>query len=116
MDYSLSLHSNQSQAWVLVTGATGLLGSAVLKELLGRGQRVLCIVRASTPWQARCRLAHGLSVWGAAADSNYESGQLAAIRGDISQPRLGLSESTVRRLGGRVKSVVHAAGSTALTK
>ena len=41
--------NHDSKPWVLLTGATGLLGSAILHELLVRGHRVLCVVRAVTP-------------------------------------------------------------------
>lgn len=103
------------KSWVLLTGATGLLGSAVLKELLARGCHVLGVVRASAPGEARRRVAAALEGWGCAADGFLESGQLAVIRGDLHRPQLGLTTTVVRRLGEMAGSIVHAAGSTAFS-
>lgn len=112
--YSQSSH-HDSKPWVLLTGATGLLGSAILHELLVRGRRVLCVVRADTPSAARRNLASALPSWGTSAEASLECGQLAAIRGDICRPQLGFSPALTQRLCGMVGSVVHAAGSTAFS-
>ncbi|MBI4718438.1 MAG: SDR family oxidoreductase [Planctomycetes bacterium] len=106
---------DDSRPWVFLTGATGLLGSAVLHELLARSYRVLSIVRAKTPTEARGRLASALAVWGCVADTFLERGQLIAIRGDLRLTGLGLPGPVVDQLGGMVSSVVHAAGSTAFS-
>lgn len=98
-----------------MTGATGLLGSAILKELLDRRQRVLCLVRATDPADGRQRLAKALDVWGGDAESCFERGLLTAIRGDLLAPGLGLSARSVRRLGEMVGCVIHVAGSTAFS-
>jgi len=112
--YVQSSHLN-SEPWVLLTGATGLLGSAILRELLVRGHRVLCVVRAVTPGAARRNLASALAAWGTSAESSLECGQLAAIRGDLCRHQLGFSPALTQRLCGMVGSVVHAAGSTAFS-
>lgn len=52
---------------VFVTGATGLLGSAVLEALLARGAEPVCLVRDEVPWSravregwlARCAVVRG---------------------------------------------------------
>lgn len=110
---SLPSRNDNSKEWVLLTGASGLLGSAMLTELLTRGHRVLCVVRATTPSKARQRLESALKPWGLAANHYFETGHLAAIRGDILLPSLGFDAAGIRRFGDMVRSVVHAAGSTA---
>lgn len=102
----------ESKQWVLLTGATGLLGSAILKELLDAGRHVLCLVRAATPAEGRQRVKTALNLWGGAAELFFERGQLAVVRGNLLLPGLGLSPSTSQRLGEVVSSVVHTAGST----
>lgn len=54
---------------VLVTGATGLLGSALVSELVGRGADVTCLVR---DWVSSSRLV----LSGTAAKTNVVSGDL----------------------------------------
>ena len=101
-----------NEPWVLLTGATGFVGQGLLTELLDRGRRVLCLVRAATPAEARGRLTDALRPWGRDAQREMESGRLAVLRGDLCRPSLGIGEGTRAGLRGRVESVVHAAGST----
>ncbi len=73
---------------VLLTGASGLVGQALLPQL--RGREVIC-------------LTHRTPVSGPGAVS---------VRGDLTQPRLGLSHAEYRSLAGRVEAVVHCAAVT----
>jgi nucleoside-diphosphate-sugar epimerase len=72
---------------LLVTGATGVLGSALL-PLLGAWDVVALTHRAEL----------------------RSSG--AAVRGDLTRPRLGLDDATYRELAARTTTVVHAAAVT----
>jgi nucleoside-diphosphate-sugar epimerase len=98
--------------WVLVTGATGFVGAALVYELLSRGHRVLCLVRAATPASARERMMEALRGWTSDAERLLETGRLAVPRGDVHISDAGLSEALCRSLRGRIKSLVHAAGHT----
>jgi acyl-CoA synthetase (AMP-forming)/AMP-acid ligase II/dTDP-4-dehydrorhamnose reductase len=69
---------------VLVTGGTGFVGQAIVRELERRGRRVLALARgAQGP---------------------------GAIVGDVSSPRLGLDEARFHALVRELDVVVHAAG------
>ena len=57
-----------SSAPVLVTGASGFVGSAVARALLGRGERVRCLVRASSP------------------RTNFAGLDVALVEGDLRDP------------------------------
>jgi nucleoside-diphosphate-sugar epimerase len=72
---------------LLVTGATGVLGSALL-PLLHRHDVVALTHRAQL------------------------DGGVATVRGDLTRPRLGLDEQTYRRLADRTTTIVHAAAVT----
>lgn len=100
------------EPWVLLTGATGFVGEGILRELIERGRRVLCLVRAATPDRARRRVAEALR--GARCDTEalMESGRLALLRGDLHRPGAGLDDGLIAALRHKVTSVVHAAGST----
>ena len=63
---------------VLLTGATGLLGGALLDPLLSRGYVVRCLVRAGSPRASRLDPARVELVRGDAGD---ESALLRALRG-----------------------------------
>ncbi|QUX20152.1 AMP-binding protein [Nocardiopsis changdeensis] len=85
---------------VLLTGATGYIGGHLLTELLDRGARVTCLVRASTDAEAVRRVGGG-------------TGAVEAVRGDITREGLGMDEAAVRRAG-RAHAVVHAAADVRL--
>lgn len=99
-------------SWVLLTGATGFVGQCLVEELLDRGHRILAIVRAGAPAEARTRLAAALKPWGRDIEPYLESGRLAVLRGNVNSPRLGIDRAVFKRLRGSVRSVVHAAGNT----
>jgi thioester reductase-like protein len=75
---------------VLLTGATGVVGDALLPRLLAGGSEVSCLVHRSP-----------LPVPGA-----------RTLRGDVRRPHLGLRLSAWRELVARVDAVVHAAAVT----
>ena len=83
---------------VLLTGATGFVGTELLDRLLERGDRpVHALVRAPDDRAAAERLpAHA---------------RLHVLAGDIERPGLGLSETARARLAEEVTTVVHCAAS-----
>ncbi|MCP2098874.1 nonribosomal peptide synthetase MxcG [Actinosynnema pretiosum] len=88
----------------LLTGATGFLGAFLLRELLDRGLRVVCLVRAADPAEAGARLResllrHRLGVGGLE--------RARAVPGDLALPRLGLTQPEFEALASEVDAVVH---------
>ena len=101
--------------WVLLTGATGFVGAALAHELLLRDRRVLCLVRAETPAAARERISRSLQPWTKDVERLLEVGRLAVIRGDLHHPTAGVTDAVRTALRGRIRSLIHAAGSTRFT-
>jgi len=75
---------------VLVTGAAGLIGSAVAALLLARGHSVLGLVRSNPDLPAGAE----------------------PLRGDVAAPHLGLDEARYKRLSGELDLVIHSAALT----
>jgi nucleoside-diphosphate-sugar epimerase len=75
-----------SQGTVLLTGAAGVVGQALLPRL--RGKDVICLV-------------HRSPVPGA-----------ISVKGDLSQPRLGLGTAEYSALAGKVDAIIHSAAVT----
>jgi thioester reductase-like protein len=76
---------------ILLTGATGFLGAHLLRELLERTEaRVYCLVR------------------GGAVERNS---RVVPLSGDVSQPKLGLSEETYDDLAQSLDAIFHSAAS-----
>jgi nucleoside-diphosphate-sugar epimerase len=91
---------------ILVTGATGFLGSHLTARLLQDGCRVTALARGSKSASARRRVETVMQEVGVV---NFNS--LEVIEGDISLPELGLSESAKQRILSTTDEVWHCAAS-----
>jgi long-chain acyl-CoA synthetase len=92
---------------ILLTGATGFVGMAVLARLLAAGHEVHCLVRANDDEDAEARLRAVLNRVQAPT-----TGRAVAVAGDLTAPRLGLGDRH-DELAARVGSVIHSAASVA---
>ena len=93
------VHSQQVK-YVLLTGATGYLGSHVLRELMRRKMHVICLVRDEQ------KLTEQLKYY---FPDEYSQFFYKVSIGDISQPRMGLSEEEYQHLAKKVDMVIHTA-------
>lgn len=78
-------------SYTFLTGATGLVGRYLIRDLLSRGHRLAVLVRSSRKETAQERTEAILQMW------ERESGQPLprpiCLEGDVNQPGLGLSPS-----------------------
>lgn len=86
---------------ILLTGATGALGSMLLHRLSEQGYQVVCLVRGKNRSEARARIR--------AIVGDREN--VKVICGDTTEPRCGISDIDRELLVGRVKRVLHCAAS-----
>ncbi|MEU3607771.1 thioester reductase domain-containing protein [Streptomyces sp. NPDC035033] len=92
---------------VLLTGATGFLGAFLLRDLMRSTRAVVhCLVRGAGPAEAAARLWEGLA-WYRVADE-IDPDRVRVVVGDLSAPRLGLSEEEFDGLARRADAVYHA--------
>ena len=82
-----------------VTGATGFIGRNLVELLLEREGTIYVLVREGS----KGRLAELRNRWGT------DEERVVGIVGDLSQPRLGLSDEDVERLTGQVDHLFHLA-------
>lgn len=91
---------------VLLTGATGFLGTFLLAELLrATDAEVHCLVRAATPALGIARLRRSFETHG--LDPAEFAGRIVAVPGDLSLPRLGLTDADFSRLAAAIDLIVH---------
>ena len=96
---------------ILLTGATGFVGMAVLARLLERTDReVVVLVRAASQSQAEARLNAVLGSMFTAPERHR--GRVRAVCGDLTAPGLGLGADR-EWVAEAVSEVVHAAASVA---
>jgi NAD(P)-dependent dehydrogenase (short-subunit alcohol dehydrogenase family) len=82
-----------------VTGATGFIGRNLIERLLEREGTIYVLIREGS----KGRLAELRSRWGT------DEERVVGVVGDLSQPRLGVSEEEITRLRGEVGHLFHLA-------
>jgi thioester reductase-like protein len=95
-----------SDKTILITGATGFLGSHLAARLLENGCRVTALARASNNGSAKRRIEDVLREVGVSQFDNLE-----VHEGDISLPNLGLNECARRQIVSATDEVWHCAAS-----
>lgn len=99
---------------VLLTGATGFLGMELLARYLERGERtVYALVRAADDAEAAARLR--AAVHDVLPDAERYDDRPRAIRADLAEPGLGLTEAQREALAEQVVEIVHSAASVEFT-
>ncbi|WP_211747806.1 non-ribosomal peptide synthetase [Paenibacillus sp. Marseille-Q4541] len=96
------------QTNILLTGATGYLGSHLLYELLLKTDAVLyCLVRPSGEQGAFERLVQVMTGYFGSSIAEIMEKRVLAIQGDLSQDNLGFSEADRMLIDKLVDSIVH---------
>src|SRR5215472_8934568 len=92
---------------IFLTGATGLLGRYLLRDLLASGHRVGVLVRDTGSNTAKDRL-HELLAFGCESLGKKLPNPVL-LHGDLTAPRLGLGLAERRWLARAVDGVIHSA-------
>lgn len=96
-------------AYYLLTGATGLLGNYLLRDLLQAGELVAVVVRSSRRMTARQRVDAQLAQW------EQQLGTVlprpVILEGDLTVPDLGLNPCDMRWVAEHCSAVIHNAAS-----
>ena len=101
----------KSKSTVFLTGATGLVGSYLLKVLLERGHKVYCLVRTRDNKDVRERVLDALNFWDERLVKKYKT-NLIVLDGDITKKNLGLSKKMSDLLKKNIEEIFHCAAVT----
>ena len=93
--------------YTLLTGATGLLGRYLLRDLLESGVRVAVVIRPSKKASPQQRLESILQQW--EADSGRPLPRPVCFAGDVCQPLLGLADDARDWISQSCDSIIHSA-------
>jgi thioester reductase-like protein len=95
---------------ILLTGATGFVGRFLLRELLDRTEaNIYCLARGGSHAEVARRIRDNLQAWDLWRDG--DEARITALAGDLTQPRLGLSEPDYLSLARHTDAVYHNATS-----
>ncbi|SEL32645.1 D-alanine--poly(phosphoribitol) ligase subunit DltA [Paenibacillus sp. OK003] len=94
---------------VLVTGATGLLGSEIVYQTLKQGKEVYCVVRGQDQWIATERLLAKLKEITPVGEL-LDLEKLYVFNGDLSKQKFGLTPPDYQMLSTEVSTIYHCAG------
>ncbi len=94
---------------LLLTGATGLLGNYLLRDLLQAGTPLAVLVRSNRRMSARQRVEMMLSGWEQSLNTRLP--RPVVLEGDISQPDLGLDGHSIRWVAEYCSGMIHNAAS-----
>lgn len=93
---------------LLLTGATGIMGSWVLGEALSRGYDAICLMRDSTHTDAAARIRTVLSH----VDRPQDLRRVRVVLGEASRPGLGLSSREADEVRAETDLMIHCAACT----
>ncbi|WP_437227050.1 SDR family oxidoreductase [Planctomicrobium sp. SH661] len=94
---------------LLLTGATGLLGRYLMKDLLSKGVELAVLVRPSRRSDAHQRIEAAMRVW--EKELEREMPRPTVLCGDIVSPDLGLSGPEIRWAAENCDGMIHNAAS-----
>ncbi len=95
--------------YLFLTGATGLLGRYLIRDLLATGQPLALLVRDAKNESAEERIEAILQHW--EKEGHQRLARPVLLRGDIRQPQLGLSRSDQRWVARHCSGLMHSAAS-----
>ena len=99
--------SSKKSNGILITGATGHLGSALLSELLRKtDSNIYCLVRSGSNEQADKRIQKILSSLEVERSSHR---RIRTVSGDLGRERFGCNSATFDELAAKVATIYHCA-------
>ena len=96
---------------IFLTGATGLVGSHLLKILLQNGHKVFCLARSKKDKSAKERVEEVLKFWDEKVLTENVN-DLVVLAGDITKKNLGLNKEAIDLLKNEIEEVFHCAAVT----
>jgi len=96
---------------ILLTGATGIMGSWVLADALDRGYKPIVLMRDESEAKARERIAAVMSV----IARGHTLEEVEIVQGDVSRSDLGLEPASRAQLLPRLGGIIHCAASTSFS-
>lgn len=105
------MNSDNQKRTIFLTGATGLVGSYLLKLLLQHGHKVYCLARSKDNKIAKNRVVDILNFWDRRVYPKY-SHNLKVVEGDITKANLGLTKTDRALLKRDVEEIFHCAAMT----
>jgi thioester reductase-like protein len=102
-------HMKKFGDFILLTGATGLLGQYLLRDLLARGHRVAIVVRGNKKFTPQQRMEQTMQMW--ERDAGQPLPRPICLEGNITEPDLNLDDTDLKWIAENCGSIIHSAAS-----
>ncbi|OGV61964.1 MAG: hypothetical protein A3K18_06465 [Lentisphaerae bacterium RIFOXYA12_64_32] len=100
------------QKRILITGATGFLGSYIARELLLQGHIVYALARTRGQVSARDRVLDAMQFWDVGEDGTLSTDRLTVLEGDVERQNAGLAENHLHDIAQDRLELLHCAACT----
>ncbi|MFZ5352311.1 MAG: amino acid adenylation domain-containing protein [Bacillota bacterium] len=95
---------------ILLTGVTGFLGIHTLDNLISNTDaNIYCLIRGKNQTDVEFKLKEQLEFYFKGRYIEQIGNRIFAVVGDVSEPKLGLSDTVYEQLGHNVDAVIHTA-------
>lgn len=105
MDQPLRVSTNEADDFTLLTGATGLVGRYLMRDLLASGDQVAVLVRPKKRVSAEDRIEKIMQYWEAASGKSLR--RPVVLSGDVSAPDFGFDRNTIDWLKSHCNRMIH---------
>ncbi|MCA9266142.1 MAG: SDR family oxidoreductase [Planctomycetales bacterium] len=100
---------SRREQYLLLTGATGLLGRYLVRDLIQRGHRLAIVIRGQKKATAHQRMEEFMQKW--ESDLGMPLPRPVCLEADITQPNLALSPADLEWVRNRCDKILHCAAS-----
>ena len=107
MNIPLDSHYRSQKRYSLLTGATGLVGRYLMRDLLEKGHKLAVLVRPTKKERVRERIETILQMW--EDELGYRLPRPVILSGDLNEPNLGLSAKQTKWAAQYLDQVIHGA-------
>ena len=105
MNQTLRVSTDEADNFILLTGATGLVGQYLMRDLLASGDKVAVLVRPKKRASAEDRIERIMQHW--ETDAGKTLNRPVVLTGDVGTPDFGFDQTTIAWVKAHCNRMIH---------